>query len=120
MPESVCGITVQHLCGQSKTGGVLECEACAAEHMPQLASAGCTSTDVVKFCSAPPGPGVDVWSCAQCQHVYNPATDDPARKNTPFEQLPESWRCPVCGAPKSAYRKQVDSVTGVAQWFHEQ
>jgi rubredoxin len=23
---------------------------------------------------------------------------------TPFEELPEDWRCPVCGASKKAFR----------------
>lgn len=87
-------------------------------HMSQLVSAGCTSADVADFCAAAPAP--DAWTCAQCQHVYNAATDDPAHQHTPFEQLPESWRCPVCGAPKSAYHKRVDAVTGEAQWVHEE
>ncbi|MCH3972117.1 MAG: flavin reductase [Oscillospiraceae bacterium] len=39
--------------------------------------------------------------CTVCSYVYN----DPI---TPFEELPESWVCPVCGAPKSAFvRKRV-------------
>jgi rubredoxin len=120
MPESQCDGTAQKLCGRSKsTGGEVQCGVCAALHMSALVSAGCTSSDVAEFCTAAP-PADDSWICGQCQHVYNPATDDPAHRNTPFEQLPESWRCPVCGAPKSAYRKRTDSVTGEAQWFHEE
>ena len=119
MPESQCDDTAQRLCGQSKsTGGELSCGICAAMHMSQLVSAGCTSADVSDFCAA--APAADAWTCSQCQHVYNAATDDPAHQNTPFEQLPESWRCPVCGAPKSAYQKRVDAVTGEAQWVHEE
>merc|ERR1719409_240887 len=36
--------------------------------------------------------------CAVCRHTYNPDADGLA-----FEDLPDSWKCPVCGASKSAY-----------------
>jgi rubredoxin len=119
MPESQCDAQAQKLCAASKAqGGAVECGVCAALHMRQLTGAGCTSTDVAEYCAAPPAPDADVWSCAQCQHVYNPATDDTTGQNTPFEQLPASWRCPICGAAKSAYHKRVDAATGEAQWVH--
>jgi len=25
---------------------------------------------------------------------------------TPFEQIPEDWKCPICGAPKKKFRKR--------------
>ena len=34
--------------------------------------------------------------CAICTTIYDEST-------TPFDSLPESWRCPVCMAPKSAF-----------------
>ena len=61
-----------------------------------------------------PTPAPEVWTCSVCKHVYDAAKDDPAKKNTPFEQLPATWKCPVCGAPKSKY---VKSATG--EWYHE-
>ena len=67
-----------------------------------------------KQCTAPP-PAPETWKCSVCHHVYDPAKDDPAKKNTPFEQLPATWKCPVCGAPKSAYKKSADGV-----WYHEE
>merc|ERR1719367_1403100 len=63
-------------------------------------------------------PAPETWTCSVCGHVYNPAKDDPAKKNTPFEQLPASWVCPVCGAKKSAYKKSV-SGAGEVEWVHE-
>ena len=41
------------------------------------------------------------YQCSVCKHVYDPAKDGGGK---PFEQLPDSWKCPVCGAPKSAYK----------------
>lgn len=37
------------------------------------------------------------WVCSVCGYVYDGAV--------PFEQLPEDWKCPKCGAPKSAFVK---------------
>lgn len=38
------------------------------------------------------------YVCSICGYVY-----DEAREATPFGQLPDSWVCPLCGAPKSAF-----------------
>ena len=51
-----------------------------------------------------------------CGHVYDPVKDG---NGLPFEQLPDSWKCPVCGAPKSAYKKTVDG-SGRVRWVHEE
>lgn len=40
-----------------------------------------------------------VWKCRLCGYVYDGAV--------PFEELPEDYRCPVCGAPKSSFDKTV-------------
>jgi rubredoxin len=72
--------------------------------------------------TTPPAPAPPTkWICDSCQHVYNPAVDDPAKKNTPFEQLPDSWTCPVCNAPKSSYSPQLmdDGTTVWAHVHHE-
>ena len=47
------------------------------------------------------------WKCAVCGHVYDPAQGDPeggVAPGTPFEQVPDDWTCPECGAAKSAYK----------------
>jgi flavin reductase (DIM6/NTAB) family NADH-FMN oxidoreductase RutF/rubredoxin len=48
------------------------------------------------------------YKCLVCGYVYDPAEGDsmsdiPA--GTAFEDLPDSWVCPVCGAPKSEFEK---------------
>eukprot|EP00041_Stephanoeca_diplocostata_P016176 m.315895 g.315895 ORF g.315895 m.315895 type:complete len:315 (+) comp20282_c0_seq6:61-1005(+) len=65
---------------------------------------------------APPAPpSAEKWQCSQCLHVYDPATDDPQHRK--FEDLPDTWECPVCGAPKSAYR-QIKFEDGSDGWAH--
>jgi len=44
--------------------------------------------------------------CKICGYVYNPEKGDNRffiKPNTPFEYLPDNWRCPVCKYPKSAF-----------------
>ena len=51
----------------------------------------------------------DKYVCAVCSHVYDPAVGDPDAgipAGTRFEDLPETWVCPVCGAAKSDFVKQ--------------
>ncbi len=39
------------------------------------------------------------WKCSVCGYIY-----DESREKVLFAELPEDWTCPVCGAPKSAFR----------------
>jgi len=46
------------------------------------------------------------YKCNVCGYVYDPNQGDamsgvPAK--TPFENLPEDWVCPVCGATKDEF-----------------
>ncbi len=38
------------------------------------------------------------WVCSVCGYTYD--------GEIPFEQLPEDWKCPICGKPKSVFVKQ--------------
>ena len=47
--------------------------------------------------------------CGPCGYVYDPAEGDPDNgiaPGTPFEQLPDDWVCPVCGASKDMFEKE--------------
>jgi rubredoxin len=49
------------------------------------------------------------YVCEICGHVYDPEAGDPGAgidPGTAFEDLPEDWVCPICGAPKSAFKPQ--------------
>ncbi len=46
------------------------------------------------------------YQCDVCGYVYDPAEGDPALgipKGTAFEDLPDDWTCPICGAAKSDF-----------------
>jgi len=46
------------------------------------------------------------YRCTICGYLYDPAVGDPENgvpPGTPFEELPEDWVCPVCGAPKEEF-----------------
>ncbi len=41
-----------------------------------------------------------------CGYVYDPAVGDPdggIAPGSPFEDIPDDWRCPVCGATKASF-----------------
>jgi len=46
------------------------------------------------------------YVCDVCGWVYDPATGDPdngVEPGTPFEQVPDDWVCPECGAGKEEF-----------------
>ncbi len=48
------------------------------------------------------------YECTICGYRYDPAAGDEVNKivpGTPFESLPDSWVCPVCGAGKEVFVK---------------
>ncbi|MDR0800618.1 MAG: rubredoxin [Endomicrobium sp.] len=52
---------------------------------------------------------MEKWKCSACGYVYNPdlgLPNDGVAPETSFEQLPDNWVCPVCGASKSAFEKE--------------
>ncbi len=52
---------------------------------------------------------MEKWKCTVCGYVYDPANGDPdggIAPGTPFENLPEEWVCPVCGAAKDMFEKE--------------
>ena len=52
------------------------------------------------------------YRCNWCGHIYDPAEGDPARAippGTPFESLPDTWRCPDCRAPKADFTPVEDA-----------
>jgi flavin reductase (DIM6/NTAB) family NADH-FMN oxidoreductase RutF/rubredoxin len=49
------------------------------------------------------------YTCSVCGYVYDPEQGDPdngIQPGTPFEELPDDWVCPICGAEKSEFEKE--------------
>ena len=49
------------------------------------------------------------YECGLCGYVYDEAAGDPdngVAPGTPWEQVPESWTCPVCGMGKESFEKE--------------
>lgn len=48
------------------------------------------------------------YICTICGYTYNPEEGDPSNgilPGTPFENLPDDYRCPICGAGKDFFRE---------------
>jgi len=48
------------------------------------------------------------YRCTVCGYVYDPEQGDPANgveAGTSFEDLPDGWVCPECGAEKDSFEK---------------
>jgi rubredoxin len=48
------------------------------------------------------------YKCVICGYVYDPNTGDEENEiepGTSFDDLPEAWICPVCGADKEDFEE---------------
>jgi rubredoxin len=46
------------------------------------------------------------WECEICGYIYDPALgmpEDGIAPGTPFEDIPDTWACPDCGASKEDF-----------------
>jgi flavin reductase (DIM6/NTAB) family NADH-FMN oxidoreductase RutF/rubredoxin len=49
------------------------------------------------------------YICTICNYTYDPVLGDPdsaVPAGTPFEKLPKTWVCPICGAPKNRFERR--------------
>ena len=49
---------------------------------------------------------MDKYLCEPCGYIYDPEVGDPdggIAPGTAFEDIPDDWVCPVCGASKDAF-----------------
>ncbi len=52
---------------------------------------------------------MDKYRCDVCGYVYDPEKGDPdggIEPGTAFEDIPDDWVCPVCGATKNQFSKE--------------
>ena len=51
---------------------------------------------------------MDKYICEVCGYEYDPEIGDPDNgiaAGTPFEELPEDWKCPLCAVGKELFAK---------------
>jgi rubredoxin len=49
------------------------------------------------------------YRCTVCGYIYDPEKGDPEsdiEPGTSFDDLPEDWVCPLCGASKDEFEKE--------------
>ena len=47
------------------------------------------------------------YQCTSCGYIYDPRIGDEEHgvvAGTPFEELPDEWVCPECGADKELFK----------------
>ena len=52
-----------------------------------------------------------LWVCTSCGFIYDPDEGDPdggIPPGTPFDDIPDDWFCPVCGARKADFEPYAD------------
>jgi rubredoxin len=52
---------------------------------------------------------MDKYVCSVCGYVYDPEQGDPDNgvdPGTKWEDVPNDWECPVCGASKDDFEKE--------------
>lgn len=48
------------------------------------------------------------YHCLECEHIYDEAKGDRFSDTAPgtrWDDIPEDWFCPICGAPKSFFKR---------------
>ena len=61
---------------------------------------------------------MDKYVCGMCGYVYDPAEGDPdggIDPGTAFEDLPDDWTCPICGASKDDFEKEQPETYEILQ-----
>jgi len=51
---------------------------------------------------------MDRWECTVCGYIYDPTNGDPTTgiaAGTAFDDLPDGWTCPDCGAGKELFEQ---------------
>lgn len=62
-------------------------------------------------------PATQKWICQKCSVIYDPVLGDPdsgIAPGTPFEDIPEDWSCPICGAVKKSFIPYAEPIPASA------
>ena len=74
----------------------------------QQVKRGTTPKSAPSYQEKKPSESMPKYECQICGYVYDPEVGDPennVKPGTPFENLPDDWVCPVCGAGKGEFKK---------------
>ena len=74
----------------------------------QQVKRGTTPKTAPSYQEKKPGKDMLKYKCNICGYIYDPKLGDPEsniKPGTSFEDLPDNWHCPVCGAGKKAFKK---------------
>ena len=55
------------------------------------------------------------YECTICGYIY-----DDSKESVKFEDLSDDWTCPICGAPKSAFKEIVEETKHIEKETEEQ
>ncbi|WXG46794.1 MAG: flavin reductase [Candidatus Atabeyarchaeum deiterrae] len=80
----------------------------AATYIKEEAKGMSKKAPAAKPAKAAAQPKMSKYKCSVCGYIYDPAQGDPdsgVKPGTPFENLPDDWVCPVCGAAKTEFEK---------------
>ena len=87
---------------------VLTEEACMTYDYYHEIKRGTTPSTAPTYSKKKQGGEMAKYEFSVCGYVYDPQSGDPdsgVKPGTAFEDLPDGWVCPVCGAPKSQFKK---------------
>ena len=59
------------------------------------------------------------WLCVPCGYIYDPVLwdeEDGIKAGTEFSDIPDDWRCPLCGVTKADF-VPVDDTTEAQKWI---
>lgn len=96
--------------GEVVAGEILTEEPCMTYEYYHLIKRGTTPATAPSYVAPEKKAPAARYQCLACGYIYDPARGDPengVNPGTPFEQMSESWVCPVCGAARS----QFDRIT---------
>jgi flavin reductase (DIM6/NTAB) family NADH-FMN oxidoreductase RutF/rubredoxin len=69
-----------------------------------------TYIDPIKRIKDKESEGLQKYQCVACSYIYDPAIGDPEGgipPGTAYEDIPDDWICPVCGASKDMFEPLV-------------